>query len=86
MLLDKLRISTKETHEALEQSMFPFIKEVHDIAGYAKLLYLFYGYYKPLQDAVDVHIDLLKFEDYAQLRKVEWILEDLEALGQPISK
>lgn len=83
MLLDKLRISTKETHEALEQAMFPHIKNLREIVDYTKLLHLFYGYYKPLQDAVDTHIDLSVFPEYAQLRKAEWILEDLAALGEP---
>jgi heme oxygenase len=84
MLINKLRERTKATHEALEHSMFPFIKNVHDISTYAKLLQIFYGYYKPLQNAIDVQIDQTLFPDYPNLRKTEWILEDLTALGQTV--
>jgi heme oxygenase len=65
--------------------MVPFIKNVHDVAAYSKLLRLFYGYYKPLQDAVDEHINVAVVPDYGRLRKAEWILDDLKTLGQPVN-
>ncbi len=85
MLIDKLRERTKNTHEALEQTMFPFIKHTHDVATYANLLRLFYGYYKPLEMAVDAQIDTNTFPDYGKLRKTKWMLEDLALLNQPVA-
>jgi len=83
MILENLRSHTKETHQALEASMFPFIKNVRDIESYSHLLRMFYGYYKPLQDQVDKYIDKNILPDHKELRRAEWILEDLKALDQP---
>jgi len=85
MILEKLRANTKETHQLLEQSMFPFIESVKDIDSYTLLLHLFYGYYKPLQDQIEQHIDLTILPSYEASRKVEWIVEDLKTLGQNIN-
>ena len=83
MILEKLRAHTKETHQALEESMLPYIKGVNDTNSYTQLLRMFYGFYKPLQDQVDKYIDKTILPDYDESRRAEWILEDLQAIHQP---
>ena len=82
MLLEKIRAATNEQHQALEQTMFPFILRVSNQADYARLLRIFYGFYKPLQDAIDLHLYKGDFPDYPERRRPSWILDDLQALGE----
>lgn len=82
MVIEKLRAATKQTHEELEQAMFPLIQGITDAKGYAKLLHLFYGYYKPLENGIDLHLDRQVLTDYNERRKTDWILRDLEDIAQ----
>src|SRR5205085_7986108 len=41
---------------------------------------MFYGFFKPVYDSIDVFIDMAYLTDYQSRRKPEWILNDLEEL------
>lgn len=82
MLIEKIRQQTRPNHEALEHAMSPFIMQVGHVSEYARLLRFFYGYFKPVQDAIDKAVDRQKLPDYDERRKPEWILKDLQDLGE----
>jgi len=82
MVIEKLRSATKQTHEELEQAMFPLIQGITDASEYAKLLHLFYGYYTPLGKGIDQYLDRQALNDYNERRKTDWILRDLEDIKQ----
>jgi heme oxygenase len=82
MLIEKIRQQTRPNHEALEHAMSPFIMQVSNVNEYARLLRFFYGYFKPVQRAIDQALDREKLPDYDQRRKPEWILRDLQDLGE----
>jgi len=81
MIIEQLRSNTKATHEALESTMLPLIKGIKTIEDYVKLLHIFFGFYKPLQDQIDAVIDMKRMPEYKTFRRAEWILDDLDALG-----
>ncbi len=81
MILEKLRATTRQQHLQVEQSMTPLFQSIETQEHYAVLLRLFYGFYKPLQDLIDGYIDAGKLPDYSFRRKAEWILDDLDYLG-----
>lgn len=83
MLIEKLRAGTRHTHEELEKEMMPLITQAGDAGVYAKLLHLFYGYYRPLEKGMETWLDDSVVPDINQRRKTSWILDDLQALGQP---
>lgn len=51
MFSDELKRSTLSEHAELEKKLVFRIKNIRDVAGYAELLRLMYGFYKPLQDS-----------------------------------
>ncbi len=83
MIIDKLRADTRYTHEQLEQEMLPMIREAVNMESYARLLRIFYGYYKPLEDSIAQYISPRELPDFADRRKTSLILEDLSTIGQP---
>jgi len=85
MILDKLRANTKQNHEDLEAEMLPMIKGIRTKADYARLLRIFYGFYKPLEEGIDQYIGEHELPDLQQRRKTSLILDDLVQLGQPFS-
>ncbi|RYY57808.1 MAG: hypothetical protein EOO09_00855 [Chitinophagaceae bacterium] len=82
MVIEKLRAGTRQTHEELEQEMLPLIREATDTTSYARLLRLFYGYYRPLEKGIETYLDNSVLPDLEGRRKTSWILDDLHSLGQ----
>ncbi|RYY49874.1 MAG: heme oxygenase [Chitinophagaceae bacterium] len=83
MLLEKIREATATNHKKLEAQLFPFISAIESTAHYAKLLYAFYGYIKPVQEKVLDHIDPIVVPDIAGRRNADLIVKDLALLGYP---
>lgn len=51
MFSEELKKSTLVEHAELEKKLVLWIKNIRDVSGYADLLKLMYGFYKPLQDS-----------------------------------
>lgn len=82
MLIEKLRAGTRHTHGELEKQMMPLINGVTDAVSYAKLLHLFYGYYRPLENGINKYLQDAVLADLGERRSSEWILNDLRLLRQ----
>ena len=74
---------TAPAHQALEGFLIPVIKNVFTIPDYVRLLRLFYGFYKPVEDALEAFAIHEVLSDYEQRRKAQAIMRDLETLNQP---
>jgi heme oxygenase (biliverdin-IX-beta and delta-forming) len=81
MIIEKIRSGTRPMHEKLEDEMKPFIDGATTTESYVKLLHLFYGYYEPLERGVRAYIDEGLLPDIKERRNVNWIINDLKALG-----
>jgi len=85
LLLDlpsKLKEETSDCHAALEDRMRPYLETAVDAPGYARLLKLFFGFYAPLEQAIETHLSAQHLNDLPQRRKASLILEDLNHLGE----
>jgi heme oxygenase len=76
MILDQLRKETKYAHAALEKQIIPKIKNATP-ASYSGLLACFYGYYKPVEDKIDLFISNDIVPHYSERRKAATIIHDL---------
>lgn len=81
MFIEKLRSETKHIHQALEKVMIPAIKQADTPEAYAKILNVFYGYFKAIENLLDVQLDEKLVPAYGQRRKADIILEDLNAMN-----
>lgn len=81
MVIDKIRTATKPIHTRLDEGLMPAFQRIDSKERYAAMLKAFYGYFKPVMDAIDQHLDRAYLPDYAERRKPSLILDDLEALG-----
>ncbi len=82
MLSEQLKTETAQQHVALERLVIPTIKSIKSFDDYKRLLQLFYGYYQPVETAIDNHINILDLPDYAERRKAILIKQDLESIKE----
>jgi heme oxygenase len=80
-LAQQLKEQTLVEHMALEELIVPQIKVIQSIDDYAQLLNLFYGFNKPVEDAIHSIIDSSILPDISRRQKADLLLEDLKALG-----
>ncbi len=87
LLLENIRSATKESHEALDTAMMPAIKSIHSAEAYVRLLIAFYGFFKPVYELIEAHLQTSLLPDYPTRRKPSAILENLAALHfhQPVT-
>lgn len=78
-----LKEGTKENHEALEAVVLPCLTGMAQRAQYVQLIKAFYGFFKPVEDAVAPFIADSFLPDWPQRRKASYILEDLKKLQIP---
>ncbi len=78
-----LKQQTAEKHQELEDLMLPCLTSIAQKQHYVQLLHVFYGYFKPVEDAVAPFMKESVLPDWPTRRKAHAILLDLEALGQP---
>lgn len=84
-LIDKLRSATRPMHEELDSSMMPYIKSIQSEEAYCRLLAAFYGFFKPLYEKIDAHLQTSFLPDYNTRRKPDDILQNLSRLSCPVS-
>lgn len=77
MLLQELRYHTSSAHQQVEKLLVPRIRSVASMYDYASLLRVFYGYFKPLEDNIDHHLEKQYLPDYEQRRKAASLAADL---------
>lgn len=81
MFIERLRSETKHIHQALEKAMIPGIKQATTPQAYSKILTVFYGYFKAIENLLDAQLNEEIVPAYAQRRKAHIILEDLDAMN-----
>lgn len=79
MIATRLKQATHTAHQQLEGLMIPAMKQIRHQRGYAQLLYLFYGYYQPLESLLEPFVGQY-LPDIHTRRKAALILDDLQAL------
>lgn len=80
MVSATLKEATRASHAALEKLMITRIRSTNSTARYKNLLALFYGFYKPMEERIDNHIDHACVTDYTHRRKSAFILADMQQL------
>ena len=81
-MTEDIKKITAAAHQALEGFLIPLIKHTYTTTEYNRLLRMFYGYYKPLEDRLDLFQLAEVVPDYGQRRKAHLLLDDLGVLGQ----
>ena len=84
-LIEKIRQATSRAHEELDAALLPRIKNIHSTGDYIALLTAFYGFFKPVYDSIDTHINVALLPDYATRRKPAHLLKNLDALAPQLS-
>lgn len=84
-MIEQLRQATRQQHAALDHAVYPIIQSTHTTDQYAQLLRVFYGYFQPVYEKLDLFIDKDILRDYNLRRKPGVILEDLQSIGAPLS-
>lgn len=84
MIAERLKTETKTEHQQLEKAVLPYIKNSTNPAGYAQLLSIFYGYFKPLETLVEPYGKTL-LPDYPLRRKAEYLALDLQWAGVDVN-
>ena len=80
-LIANLRQATKPAHEELDTAMMPYIKSIHSADDYCKLLSAFYGFFKPVYEKIDAHLQTSFLPDYNTRRKPGDITQNLSCLS-----
>ncbi|WP_066408229.1 biliverdin-producing heme oxygenase [Flavisolibacter tropicus] len=80
-LAQHVKKQTNAEHMALEDLIVPQIQSVQSVNDYAQLLSLFYGYNKPVEQAIHAIIDASVLPDIAKRHKAHLLVDDLKALG-----
>ena len=77
-----IKTITASSHQSLEGFLIPVIKNIFTVQEYGRLLRMFYGYYKPVEDALETFSLHQVLNDYEHRRKAQLILQDLAAIDQ----
>ncbi|WP_069658105.1 biliverdin-producing heme oxygenase [Arcticibacter eurypsychrophilus] len=80
MLSEKIKISTKNSHQSLENKLIVPMKSIHDRESLSQLLVLFYSFFGGLEININKHIDYTFLPDYADRRKTAALVNDLNQL------
>jgi heme oxygenase len=86
MLSDRLKRETQGPHLDLEKLIIPKLKSVKDTVSYADLLWLFYGFFQPVEQLINQYIGKDELEDYVERRKATVIQDDLRYIRMEASK
>ena len=81
MLSVKLKEETKHAHLQTEKLIIPSIKSLDLNNSYLQLLYIFYGYFKPVEEKIEQYLSPNVVSDIAERRKAGTILKDMEFVG-----
>lgn len=75
---------TKKLHAETEALLIPKIKEARTREEYASILHIFYGFYAPLEQQLNLFVTDNVLADWPQRRKAALLLHDLQRLGKSI--
>lgn len=78
MLSERLKEETHSAHISVEKLVIPRIKNLNSNQSYLKLLKLFYGYFKPVEERIDAFISDDVVPDISERRKSKVLLRDLQ--------
>lgn len=81
--LERLRNETKTEHQQLEKMVIPFIRASVNYTAYSQLLKTFYGYFMPVEEQIAKFVTDEWIPAFSQRRNANYILQDLQAIGQP---
>lgn len=85
MFSETLKEKTKQAHQSLEKIIIERIKAIRSQADYIRLLQLFYGFYRPLEQLLDQYMDDTVVPRYTQRRKGGRLLQDMKQAGAETS-
>ncbi len=77
-----LKHRTEKNHLALEELLLPVLRAIHTCDDYVSLLKAFYGYFKPVEEAIFRHVNERVLPDIQDRRKADYLLKDLSFLHQ----
>src|SRR5690606_2077328 len=84
MILEKIKAATAANHHSIENTplMLPLTNQAITRPHYGKILARFYGYFSPLEEALNQTKNLSQhLRDFPQRRKAHLLLDDLHMLG-----
>ncbi len=74
--------ATQQVHEEVEAILLPALTSIQSTGDYAAILKMFYGYFHPIEKAIEQQLHTGLLPDLAERRKSSSLLEDLRRLGQ----
>lgn len=77
MLSISIKDFTRNVHHNLEKTLIARIKGITTIEAYTALLALMYGFYEPVEKAIDQYISAGNIPHYALRRKAGALLDDI---------
>ena len=80
MITERLKQATRTSHAELEKLVIERIRHTNTAAGYLRLLEIFYGFYKPVEEKIEAFIDHSHFTDFHQRRKSAALLQDIKQM------
>jgi heme oxygenase len=86
MVSASLKQATRTSHAELEKLMITRIRNTHTLPDYLRLLEIFYGFFKPVEEKIDAHIDRGYLTDYASRRKSAAIMTDMTKLQPTVAE
>jgi heme oxygenase len=79
-----LKDHTQTLHTEVESLLLPKLQAVQTIGEYAAILQFFYGFFSPLEGAIQPFIATYDLPDMNTRRKALLILQDLQAIRCPV--
>lgn len=81
-LSTRVKEATATLHAGVENVLLPRLASVQDLADYASVLKMFYGFYQPLEKSIVRQLSSADLPDIQERRKADLILDDLRRLGE----
>jgi heme oxygenase (biliverdin-IX-beta and delta-forming) len=78
-LSEQVKALTWSAHQALEKYLVKIIRQISSVEDYRRLLLLFYGYYKPVENLIEPHLKNSSPVPL-QIRKSERLLSDIQEI------
>ena len=78
-LSEEVKALTSSAHQQLEKYLVKIIRQISSVEDYKKLLHLFYGYYHPVENLIQVHLHTSSPVPL-ETRKSERLLSDIREI------
>lgn len=76
-VFEVIKKETRQAHIETEQLLVPRLKSIKTKEDYAEVLCIFYGYFKPLQEKIEVYVNEKALPDIAERRKAAVLERDI---------